>query len=91
MEPAICAYCGKKFMKIPGPQKFCGKKCYRASEAAAKRSARKKKDEWKPAGTEKEIIRINRLAREKGLSYGQYVLLYGGGADVRGKEVSTTG
>ena len=51
----------------------------------------KKKNDWKPGGTEKEIVRINRLAREMGLSYGQYVVRFGGGADVRGKKVSTTG
>lgn len=85
----ICLYCGESFIKNTGGQKFCCAQCRTAKrneDRAMNPSPRKMG--WKPK-KESEIARINRLAREMNLSYGQYVIRYGGGADVRGKEVST--
>ena len=90
-----CDYCGKVFTKNSGVQKYCSKKCYaaqrRESYDPVQRREERKKRKWKPAGTENDIVRINKLAREKGLSYGQYVVQYGGGESVRGQKVSTAG
>ena len=75
-----CAYCGKVFTKNSGPQKFCSKECYlsqrRESYDPVKRREERKRRQ-KPAKPDSELARINRQAREIGLSYGQYVARYG--------------
>ena len=85
-----CEHCGKAFIKRSAPQKFCCKKCYAAyqREGGVKVAGKPKKKTWTPAGTEKDIVRICGEAKKLGLSYGQYVVRYGGDANVRGQKVS---
>lgn len=88
MRCKICEVCHKEFVVEGNNQKYCSPECSRkiykknyterneqyikpkAKSGAGSRGIRKKR-------SAKDIVRINTKALEMGLSYGQYVALYG--------------
>lgn len=62
-----CKYCGKEF-QAKVHRDFCSSGCENAYRANRKANNNKNM---------KEIIRINELARNEGLTYGQYMAKYG--------------
>lgn len=92
-EEVQCPVCGKMFArerKKPN-QRYCSLDCSKKAELESKRiSARQnkslihhrsieppKKPKKKKKSNMKSIAEIDRLAKEEGLTYGQYVAKYG--------------
>lgn len=89
-EEAECVICGKRFVKKKINHMCCSDECRKISERnttkryanehkseiAERRKAKKKKE--KNMTNAEKIIEIDRKAKERGLSYGQYVARYGG-------------
>lgn len=70
-----CAWCGCLFEKKYSVHKYCSEECRKEKNRELDRQrnkeyAEKKRKKKKLA---KDIIRLTREAREKGMSYGQYV------------------
>lgn len=81
-ETRICEYCGKKFVPKSGNQIYCSKRCgiKKARDEGRrldKKPAEKEKNVVNKTENMREIARIDRSAREKGLSYGRYIARYG--------------
>lgn len=69
----ICPICSSKFVAY-STQKYCSKKCYYVSKIRYGGSRYKS---GKKTKNNSDLVDIDRLAREEGLTYGQYVAKYG--------------
>ena len=80
--PIRCDSCGKEFVPKSGNQIYCSKRCgiKKARDEGRrldKKPAEKEKKAVNKTENMREIARIDRSAREKGLSYGRYIARYG--------------
>lgn len=75
LPPKICVICGKSYKPTSNTQKVCGKECKKIfRKLHPDKRTIKPKDEPRPKKhKESELARISRLAREKGMTYGQYM------------------
>ena len=77
----ICEVCGEEFVTDRKDKIFCSKPCSHEGELRRKREYAKtyktykkmKRDEPQPIKPAMSIAEIAKLAREKGMTYGQYV------------------
>lgn len=73
-----CAYCGKEFTGLHS-RRYCSEECKKLgyTERLRKEAEKKKQNRKKPARKKgkpnQEIIDIAVLARQAGMTYGQYV------------------
>ena len=82
LQPRKCDFCGKEFVPKSGNQIYCSKRCgiKKARDEGRrldKKPAEKEKKVVNKTENMREIARIDRSAREKGLSYGRYIARYG--------------
>lgn len=75
-----CEWCGKEFVAKTAVGKYCSNKCYREVNKLRARELRKspKQDEKTIKSYEERTRRINRkieLARQQGMSYGEWQAL----------------
>lgn len=75
-----CAYCGKEFMPVIGPQIYCSRECCtmakRKRDARSRKKIKVKKRERKRSVTLDEILKeIEECNKKHGtfISYGQYM------------------
>ncbi len=71
-----CEVCGKEFTTVQPYHIYCSKKCSKKNDNM-RRKMRKIEQETHANCVNAELIRINRLALEEGLSYGKYVQKHG--------------
>lgn len=70
-----CKECGADFSPVQGNQKYCSTKCYDAQKARYRKSFKERQELKRTTKTEKSIDKVEMLARERGLTYGQYVAM----------------
>ena len=68
-----CECCGEKFPASRRSVKYCSDTCRKRQAAERNKSSYNDRQEKKSEKKPDRIVEINRLAREAGLSYGQYV------------------
>ena len=78
-EKKICIVCGKEFEPQVNNQKCCSPECSdvqrvkRAKASYEKHKHQTKKKEKKPQGKKEDLAKANEVARNSGMSYGQYM------------------
>ena len=78
IQPYKCEYCGKEFVPRARNQVYCSRQCGRAASRRLYTEPPKKEEKVvNKTENMREIARIARSAREKGLSYGRYTARYG--------------
>ena len=76
MHTIRCEHCGREFLSDRANRKYCSYECKEAVKKAQRRDYNKKRRKKTDKKTDKcrtSLTDINRIARETGMSYGQYV------------------
>lgn len=72
-----CKICGKEFFNEHRRQIYCSPNCQKRAQSLRAIERKKAKANQVKKDNYSEIVRVAKLAREAGLTYGQYVLREG--------------
>ena len=84
MTTIVCKVCGKEFERKTSAQKYCSEKCRNDAYYEKYKSPYNKKEEKKIPS----LIEMNRLAKEQGMTYGQYVATLYKQSQMQAKQMS---
>ena len=73
IAPRICIICGETYKPTSSTQKCCGEECKKIHRGTYKKKMYKKQNAIPRKKKTNGLVEINKLARESGMTYGQYM------------------